>query len=135
MESAEQRSRTMRAVKSRDTGPEMTVRKFLHAAGLRYRLHDRRLPGAPDLVFPARRVVAFVHGCFWHQHQGCPAADRPKSRLEYWTGKLDRNMARDQRNRAALEALGWRVAVIWECEAKKPTELARLVRFIRARVP
>lgn len=98
-ETPEQRSRTMRAVRSRDTGPEMIVRRFLHAAGLRFRLHDRRLPGVPDLVFPSRRVVLFVHGCFWHQHPGCPAAARPKSRPDYWNRKLDMNVTRDARCR------------------------------------
>ena len=105
-ETPEQRSRTMRAVRSSDTGPEMIVRRFLHAAGLRYQLHDRRLPGSPDLVFPSRRIALFVHGCFWHQHPGCAAAERPRTRLDYWTRKLDGNMERDLRRRAELEAAG-----------------------------
>lgn len=105
-ETPEQRSHTMRAVRSRDTGPEMIVRRFLHAAGLRYRLHDRRLPGVPDLVFPSRRVALFVHGCFWHQHPGCEAAARPKSRPDYWNRKLDGNVARDARHLAEV-ATGW----------------------------
>ena len=134
-ETPEQRSRTMRAVRSRDTGPEMAVRRFLHAAGLRYRLHDRRLPGKPDLVFPSRRIALFVHGCFWHQHPGCAASGRPQSRLDYWTRKLDGNVTRDQRHRAELEAAGWEVLVIWECETRDRAALARLVESIRSRPP
>ncbi|WP_275099856.1 very short patch repair endonuclease [Sedimenticola hydrogenitrophicus] len=132
-ETPEQRSRTMRAVCSRDTTPEMAVRRFLHAAGLRYRLHDRRLPGSPDLVFPSRRIALFVHGCFWHQHPGCAAAKRPRSRLEYWTRKLDGNMERDHRQCAELAAAGWEVIVIWECETRDSSALARLAEDIRSR--
>ena len=130
-ESPEQRSRTMRAVRSRDTGPEWKVRRFLHARGLRYRLHVRTLPGSPDLVFPSRRVAVFVHGCFWHQHEGCIAAARPRSRKEYWEPKLNRNIARDRESRMALKALGWRVLVIWEREAGKPAALEDLASRIR----
>jgi len=122
----------MRAVKSKNTRPEMTVRRFLHAAGLRYRLHDRRLPGVPDLVFPSRRVALFVHGCFWHQHSGCLAADRPRSSVDYWTRKLDGNVARDRRHRADLEAAGWNVLVIWECEINDNATLERLVKTIKS---
>lgn len=120
------RSRTMRAVKSKDTGPELIVRRFLHSAGLRYALHVRLLPGAPDLSFPARRAVVFVHGCFWHQHPGCGAASRPKSKLEYWTKKLDRNVERDRKHRVDLEAAGWKVLTIWECEVRDKAKLQQL---------
>ncbi|WP_232462514.1 very short patch repair endonuclease [Bordetella genomosp. 9] len=116
----------MRAVKAKDTGPELVVRRLLHRAGLRYRLHDARLPGRPDLVFPSRRIVLFVHGCFWHQHSNCPAAARPKSNSEYWDRKLDDNIARDVRHRAALEAKGWTVLVIWECETLVASRLDAL---------
>lgn len=126
------RSRTMRAVKSKDTGPELAVRRFLHAAGLRYRLHDRRLPGVPDLVFPGRRVVLFVHGCFWHQHPGCSSSARPQSRTDYWTQKLDGNIARDVRHHAALSAAGWTVLVIWECETRHREALEVLAARILA---
>ncbi|WP_112170033.1 very short patch repair endonuclease [Paraburkholderia unamae] len=126
------RSRTMRAVKSKDTGPEMIVRRFLHAAGLRYRLHDTGLPGKPDLVFPGRRVALFVHGCFWHQHPNCPAAARPKSSSDYWTQKLDGNVARDARHHDALKAAGWTVLVIWECETRNPEALNTLLKRLRA---
>ncbi|HBP4742402.1 TPA: DNA mismatch endonuclease Vsr [Pseudomonas aeruginosa] len=131
-ETPEQRSRTMRAVRSRDTGPEMIVRRFLHAAGLRYRLHDRHLPGAPDLVFPSRRVALFVHGCFWHQHPGCEAATRPKSHPDYWNRKLDGNVARDARHLVKLAAAGWTTFVIWECETHDHKLLAELATRIRS---
>lgn len=130
-ETPEQRSRTMRAVRSQDTGPEMIVRRFLHAAGLRFRLHDRHLPGVPDLVFPSRRVALFVHGCFWHQHPGCQAADRPKSRTDYWNRKLDGNVARDTRHQAELASAGWTVLVIWECETLDIRCLEALAACIR----
>lgn len=133
-ETPEQRSRTMRAVRSRDTGPEMIVRRFLHAAGLRFRLHDRRLPGTPDLVFSGRRVVVFVHGCFWHQHPGCPAAARPQSSVAYWTRKLDGNVARDYTVCSALEAAGWDVLMIWECETRKKEALQSLAQAVRTSV-
>jgi len=128
---AELRSGTMRAVKSKHTAPEMAVRRFLHAVGLRYRLHDQRLPGAPDLVFPSRRVALFVHGCFWHQHPGCAGAARPRSRLEYWTRKLDGNMMRDRRQHAELQLIGWKPLVIWECEARERKLLMQLAETIR----
>ncbi|MFD1913989.1 very short patch repair endonuclease [Halodurantibacterium flavum] len=129
------RSAQMARVRGRDTKPEMRVRKVLHAAGLRYRLHVRRLPGAPDLVFPSRRVALFVHGCFWHRHPGCAAARLPKSRLEFWEPKLVGNVERDKRNRAALEAAGWKVMVIWECETRDRDALARLAENIRRQRP
>ncbi|MBF6150214.1 very short patch repair endonuclease [Nocardia nova] len=130
-ETAEQRSRTMRAVRSQDTAPEMTVRRFLHAAGLRYRLHDKGLPGKPDLVFPRRRVALFVHGCFWHQHPGCPAARRPATNTEYWTRKLDGNTARDARRVAELKSQGWIVITIWECETRDQAALDHLLELIQ----
>ncbi|WP_186024241.1 very short patch repair endonuclease [Burkholderia gladioli] len=126
------RSRTMRAVKSKDTRPEMIVRRFLHAAGLRYRLHDGRLPGKPDLVFPGRRVALFVHGCFWHQHPSCPAAARPKSSSDYWTRKLDGNVARDARHQDELAAAGWTVLIIWECQTRNLDALRELLVRLRA---
>ncbi|WP_241163242.1 very short patch repair endonuclease [Ralstonia solanacearum] len=124
------RSAQMALVRSRDTKPEMRVRKALHAAGLRYRLHDRRLPGTPDLVFPSRRIVVFVHGCFWHRHPGCTAARLPKSRKEFWEPKLAGNVERDKRTQEELQALGWTVLVIWECETKSADALMRLERRI-----
>ncbi|PNE59107.1 very short patch repair endonuclease [Paraburkholderia fungorum] len=120
----------MSLVRSRDTKPEMRVRKALHAAGLRYRLHDRRLPGAPDLVFPSRRIALFVHGCFWHRHPGCSASRLPKSRLEFWEPKLNGNVARDARKQAELQALGWTILIVWECETHNSEVLAALAAHI-----
>ena len=126
------RSAQMALVRSRDTKPEMRVRRALHAAGLRYRLHDRRLPGSPDLVFPSRRVALFVHGCFWHRHMGCSAARLPKSRLEFWESKLSGNVSRDKRQHVALEAAGWTVLVVWECETRNTAALSALAQKILA---
>lgn len=127
------RSAQMALVRGRDTKPEMRVRKALHAAGLRYRLHDKKLPGSPDLVFPSRRIALFVHGCFWHRHPGCPATRLPKSRLEFWEPKLAGNVERDRRNRSTLEAAGWQVIVIWECETRDPQRLAELAATIKGK--
>ncbi|MGQ4596738.1 DNA mismatch endonuclease Vsr [Nocardia sp. R6R-6] len=134
-ETPDQRSRTMRAVRSRDTAPEMTVRRYLHAAGLRYRLHVANLPGKPDMVFPSRRIALFVHGCFWHQHPGCEAAARPASNTDYWTRKLDGNVARDARRRKELEADDWNVLVVWECQIRSKETLDGLVHSIRSSSP
>lgn len=124
----EARSRTMRAVKSRDTGAEMVVRRLVHSLGYRYRLHRKDLPGAPDLVFPARRAVIFVHGCFWHQHD-CPRGDRvPKTRREYWLPKLRRNRERDLNQQERLRKQGWRVLVVWECEIRDEPHMRRRIR-------
>ncbi len=125
------RSAVMRAVKSKDTGVEMVVRRLLHAAGFRYRLHRKDLPGKPDLVFVSRRKVLFIHGCFWHQHPGCRAADRPSSNTVYWNAKLERNQARDAKNVRELEAAGWRVGIVWECQTRdKAALLTDLTRFL-----
>jgi DNA mismatch endonuclease (patch repair protein) len=129
--SKELRRKTMAAVKSKDSKCEMIVRKMLHANGFRYRLHDSTLPGTPDLIFPRYKTVVFVHGCFWHQHQGCSAAARPVSRMEYWDAKLDRNVARDTTNVVRLQAMGWKVLVVWECETRnRELLLTRLKREI-----
>lgn len=128
------RSAQMARVRGKDTKPEMVVRRAMHAAGLRYCLHDRRLPGAPDLVFPGRRVALFVHGCFWHRHDdpSCKLARLPKSRLDFWENKLEGNRLRDQRNIAQLEAAGWEVIVSWECELKLDQRLLALVDKVRS---
>lgn len=106
----------MRAVRSKDTAPEMLVRKLLHAAGYRFRLHRKDLPGSPDLAFPGRRKVIFVHGCFWHGHQ-CKRGNRqPKANAEYWLAKIARNQARDQKAITALNAEGWGSMIVWECQ-------------------
>ncbi|MYB05913.1 MAG: DNA mismatch endonuclease Vsr [Gemmatimonadetes bacterium] len=126
----EQRRRIMQAVRSRDTGPEMLVRRLLHRFGYRYRLHRTDLPGKPDIVFGSRRKVIFVHGCFWHSH-GCSKGRLPKSRLEFWRPKLLENSRRDGRNEEALRALGWNVLVIWQCETSDLEALSqRLLRFL-----
>jgi DNA mismatch endonuclease (patch repair protein) len=108
------RSQMMSAVRGKDTRPERAVRSALFAAGYRYRLHRRDLPGAPDIVLPRFRTAVFVHGCFWHGHD-CPRGRRPTSNIEFWNRKLDSNVARDRQNHAALRTAGWRVEVIWQC--------------------
>ena len=130
-ERPEDRSKVMRAVKGRDTGLEMIVRRLAHGMGYRYRLHRKDLPGKPDLVFPARRKVILVHGCFWHQHD-CPRGARsPKSNREYWLPKLRRNKERDAEHQARLREMGWDVLLIWECETKEKDKLAaRLWAFL-----
>jgi DNA mismatch endonuclease (patch repair protein) len=124
----------MALIRHKDTKPELRVRRFLHAAGLRYRLHDKRLPGKPDLVFPARRVAVFVHGCFWHQHPdpACKLARLPKSRLDFWQPKLRGNAERDRKNVTALEMAGWRVLTVWECHARDLSRLQALADEIAA---
>jgi DNA mismatch endonuclease, patch repair protein len=116
----EQRSARMSAILGSNTKPEMAVRRLLHGLGYRFKLHDRRLPGTPDIVFRGRRKVVFVHGCFWHRHEGCRISHLPKSRQAYWEEKLARNVARDERQRLALEEEGWRVHVVWECGLRDP---------------
>ena len=112
------RSAIMAKVKSRDTGPEMEVRRALHRAGHRFRLHRPDLPGRPDLLFPRHKVALFVHGCFWHWH-GCKRSRMPKSNVEYWKAKIERNTRRDDQTRSTLESIGWRARIIWECEIIK----------------
>lgn len=111
------RSRMMAGIRGKNTRPEMILRRGLHARGFRYRLHDRRLPGSPDLVFPGRRAVIFIHGCFWHGH-GCHLFRLPATRREFWEAKIEGNRARDEAAEAALMADGWRVLTIWECALK-----------------
>lgn len=110
------RSEIMGRVRSRDTVPEMLVRRLTHALGYRYRLHGKDLPGKPDLVFRSRRKVIFVHGCFWHRHPGCVLARLPKSREDFWLPKLEANRQRDLKTESALQVKGWAVLTIWECE-------------------
>ena len=122
------RSRMMAGIRSKDTKPEMTVRRYLHSKGFRYRLHTRDLPGSPDLVLPKYRVAIFVHGCFWHRHLGCRYTTIPASNIEHWNEKFRVNIERDKRKQAALEAEGWRVIVVWECELRR-TAQERLERL------
>ena len=127
------RSAMMAKIGSRDTAPEMIVRRCLFSKGYRYRLHAGDLPGRPDIVFRKRRKAIFVHGCFWHRHDGCPRTTTPKTRQSYWLDKFERNQARDARNEAALSAMGWNILIIWECETKEIESLsARLKAFMEA---
>jgi DNA mismatch endonuclease (patch repair protein) len=131
MTSAE-RSRIMRAVKGKDTTPELAVRRLLHSRGYRYRLHRKDLPGRPDLVFAGRRKVIFVHGCFWHGHDCKRGARRPKENADYWAKKISRNQERDAKAQEALRSMGWDVLVLWECELKDRNGLSeRLSGFLR----
>lgn len=119
----EQRSYNMSRITGRDTKPEMLVRRMLHAAGFRYRLHVKDLPGKPDLVFPRARLVVFVHGCFWHMHRCKYGKPVPATNSDFWSQKRAGNAARDKIHRAALCAAGWKVAEIWECQTRDPSKL------------
>ncbi len=121
----------MRRVKSRDTGPELAVRRILRAARIGYRLGGAGLPGRPDLVMKGRRVAVFVHGCFWHGHDCARGSRKPKANAAYWEAKIDRNRARDTASRAALEAAGWRVVTVWECAMKADGFANRLLAEVR----
>jgi DNA mismatch endonuclease (patch repair protein) len=124
----DERSERMSRVRSKDTKPEMLVRTLVHRMGFRYRLQDRTLPGKPDLVFPSRGKIIFVHGCFWHRHgTNCEYTRWPKSRLDFWRPKLEQNHQRDKIVRKELRKLGWRVLVVWECQLKKTDALAKRV--------
>ena len=127
------RSRMMSGIRGKHTKPEVIVRSYLHRQGLRFRLHDRRLPGRPDLVLARHRTVVNVHGCFWHQHPGCRFAYMPASNRAFWKAKLTGNIKRDARNDAELRKLGWQVLTLWECETGDERKLARLASRIRSR--
>lgn len=118
----------MARIGQRNTAPEIAVRRILHRLGMRFRLHRRDLPGTPDIVLPSRKIAVLVHGCFWHRHAGCPFAYTPKSRVEFWKAKFERNVARDQEVQKALTGLGWRVCVVWECETRDPATLENRLR-------
>lgn len=131
--SAAGRSVNMSRIRSRDTKPEMLVRRMLHSLGYRYAVHAKGLPGKPDLVFTARRKVIFVHGCFWHQHgrEACSDARRPTSNTDYWNEKLDRNVSRDAEHIGNLRNMGWEVLIVWDCEtANVETLKVNLVAFL-----
>jgi DNA mismatch endonuclease (patch repair protein) len=125
-----ERSERMSRVRNRDTKPEMVIRRLLHRLGFRYRLHDKRLPGAPDLVFRSRRKVIFIHGCFWHRHSdpSCKLARMPKSKLDFWGPKLEGNRKRDLRIQSELEVIGWKYLIVWECELGHKEQLENKVR-------
>lgn len=133
----EQRSRVMSRIRGKDTAPELVVRKIAHALGLRFRLNRKNLPGSPDLVFPRWRTAVFVHGCFWHRHPGCSRATMPQTRTDFWQPKLARNVERDRAATAALKKAGWKVAIVWECETKKPDTVSKRLQAAikRARPP
>lgn len=120
--SSDVRSRMMAGIRGSNTKPELTLRRALHAAGFRYKLHDRSLPGKPDMVFPRYRAVLFAHGCFWHGHD-CHLFRLPSTRPDFWAGKIERNREVDQRAANALEELGWRIGIVWECSLKGRTRL------------
>ena len=127
----ERRSENMRRIRSKNTSPEMIVRRLVHQKGFRYRLHVARLPGKPDLVFSRLKRIIEVRGCFWHQHRKCVDSHIPKSRLEYWRPKLERNEQRDIENLRVLKSLGFKVLIVWECETKYVRRLSsKLTRFL-----
>ena len=115
---SEQRSRNMSAIKSKNTKPEIAVRKLLHSMGYRFRLHRKDLPGSPDIVLPKYKTVIFVHGCFWHRHENCKYASTPKTREEFWQNKFKVNLKRDREIQEKIKNIGWKSVVIWECEVK-----------------
>nr|VFK58737.1 MAG: DNA mismatch endonuclease, patch repair protein [Candidatus Kentron sp. TC] len=128
-----ERSRLMSRVKSADTTPEWIVRRLLHGMGYRYRLHRKGLPGTPDIVFPGRRKAIFVHGCFWHRHEGCGMTTTPKTRAAFWREKFEANRERDLRKFRKLAAMGWEYLVVWECETRRKDDLKRrLSNFLDA---
>ena len=126
---SEQRSRNMSAIKSKNTKPEIAVRKLLHAMGFRFRLHRKDLPGSPDIVLPKYKTVIFVHGCFWHRHENCKYASTPNTRQEFWEAKFRENINRDKLNQENLSSKGWKIIIVWECEIKdKDFDLNRLFK-------
>lgn len=134
-----ERSRMMRNIRHKDTKPELIVRRYLHRVGFRYRLHDRKLPGKPDIVLSRYRAVVLVHGCYWHRHKGCKFAYNPKSRAEFWTTKFARNVERDAEIKQLLADQGWRVMTIWECALRdnkiRDTGLEAVADWIRSEWP
>lgn len=129
--SKQKRSEVMSQVRASNSKPEITVRKFLHGLGYRFRLHRKELPGKPDIVLPKYNSTIFVHGCFWHHHKGCKKSKLPESNAEFWREKIMANVARDKRTRRTLKKLGWKVMVVWECEVKSSKLSDRLNKFLR----
>ena len=126
------RSRMMAGIKGKDTKPELVLRRALHARGFRYRLHSKTVPGRPDLVFPKHHAIVFVHGCFWHRHEGCRYTTTPSTRPEFWQAKFDANVARDRSVQDQLLDAGWRVATVWECALRRPEETALAANLLAA---
>jgi len=129
--SKEIRSKNMAAIKGKNTKPEMLVRRFLHANGFRYKLHDKTLPGKPDIVLPKYKTVIFIHGCFWHGHEGCKYYAVPKTRTEWWLNKINSNIANDEKAVIALKKEGWKIIMLWECELKPKTSSETLNSLIK----
>ena len=132
--SPEKRSQVMSRIRSKDTKPEKIIRSILHKLGFRFLINRKDLPGKPDIVLPKYRIVIFVHGCFWHQHEGCPRSKKPTSNAQYWNPKLKNNVLRDEKNILELEESGWRVFILWECQiknlVKNPDLLAKMLETI-----
>ena len=128
----EERSANMRAIKGKDTKPEVLVRSMLHRAGYRFRKNVKELPGTPDIVLPKYKTVIFVHGCFWHRHKGCKQATTPKSNVDFWSEKFERNVANDKKHARQLRRLGWHVITVWECQLKKPDRVIQRVEKLLA---
>src|SRR6476646_9707695 len=126
------RSYNMSRIRSTDTKPEMLVRRFLHARGYRYKLHDKSLPGKPDIVLPKYKTVIFVHGCFWHGHKGCKYFVVPKTRTEWWMEKIGKNVANDRKKQFAINEAGWKIILLWECELKGNEKDATLERLVKS---
>lgn len=126
--SPKERSERMSRIRGKDSAPEMKLRRLVHGMGFRYRLHVKELPGKPDLVFPSKHAVIFMHGCFWHRHEGCKLARLPKSKLDFWKTKLEANKERDLLHQRQLQNLGWRVLVVWECEMSDMDHVSAIVR-------
>lgn len=120
--SPERRSWNMSRIRGRNTRPERTLRSLLHRAGLRFRLHDPKLPGKPDIVLPKYRTVVLVHGCYWHRHPGCPRTTTPKTNIDFWQSKFDATVRRDKEKAEALKVAGWKVLTVWECDLEKAPE-------------
>lgn len=125
------RSYNMSRIKGKDTKPEILVRKFLFSQGFRYRLHDKKFPGKPDLVFPKYKKLVFIHGCYWHGHEGCKYFVPPKTRTEWWMNKINENKKRDERNIAELKKIMWQPIIIWECELKPDKREKTLEKLVR----
>lgn len=128
--SRSKRTEIMSSVKQRHTKPEIAVRKILHRHGFRFRLHNKKLPGTPDIVLSKHNLVIFVHGCFWHQHEGCRKSRRPTSNVKFWNEKLDKNIARDSQKEADLKNSGWTVLIIWDCEIKDDSLITQKLIFL-----
>jgi DNA mismatch endonuclease (patch repair protein) len=128
--SPKRRSQMMAGIKGKGTRPELNVRRVVHGMGFRFRLHPRDLPGTPDLVFPRMRLALYVNGCFWHRHENCKFSYTPKTNIDFWNSKFEVNVARDVKKTGELEGMGWRVAVIWECQTADPVELRKILGAI-----